>query len=688
MARARLDIPGTVLLLLAFPWVMVAPPRSEAAAQEPSRVEPTASESRREAPLSAERVLQLVREGTSPDDLISLLEKQEGGFDLTLEDAVRLRRLGAPARLVLLLARAGSQPPAAPVASQAGAPAARPPARGSLSLRRVLRMQRKGVAADRIASLVASRGLRREPDLAELLEQRARGVPAGVIRALAAGAALPAAGRTEAVASGEPADPPGSRRRARHRHERPLAVGDVIEMLGNDIDPGEIVKIISERGMKAPPTLEEALSLRRAGATDGIMAAINQATAPPPAARAEPEVEEPEREEPAAGPHVPTPASLDRVWVASVPPGTRVFVSRARTPGMDAFDRDYYMGETPLSLDLAPGSYNIAVSKEAGAFEQDLIPAWRTVHDAPETRSLLDDADLTFDPEACCLPGSLSGTVTFRQIGRDQPGTIIGDHFDGLPPYLFDGETMQVLRVREGRITQALKIYRLRKNAGQSRLLVASFIPAEGDPLDPSPVAGLPEGHPYDVYLDTPQLGFLRDPGSVAELAAVLGLDGDHLADTVAMLRHAGKAILHQQVEGGIRLIALALDDYGRLRLLDRTIRPEDPFAAPPQTDDSGKNKKKMASAAPPAPPPLPALERVVVPGLGLPRLVVDNTTAHALGLLFHDGQFYFVPAETRREFIADPGTFDVQVLAPGSSPPGPRGRIHLSYHARYGIAF
>ena len=82
-------------------------------------------------------------------------------------------------------------------------------------------------------------------------------------------------------------------------------------------------------------------------------------------------------------------------------------------------------------------------------------------------------------------------------------------------------------------------------------------------------------------------------------------------------------------------------------------------------------------------------MDRTVVPGLGLPRLVIDNTTPHAVVLIFSDGELHFVPARSKLEAMVDPGTFDVSVESNApSDTPSPRGSLHFSYNARYAIKF
>lgn len=573
--------------------------------------------------LTVARVLQLLKERTPAGMLLNQIQRSRSRFDLTIDDVIRLRKAGATPAMVALMAGTAAPPvPAAPEPAAEPVPPARP-SPDSLSVKQVLKLYRKAMPIEEITAQIAARGLREVPVLDELLAQRERGLPAAIVRSMAGAGPQPAAGATVAAVPRATAPATGA---------------------------GE-----------APVTAEEP-----------------DEAAPPPTE----DVEDEEDDVAERGARLLTPAGegVDRLLVASVPAGARVYISSLRTRRDEAFDHDYLVGRTPLALTLEPGDYQIGVQKEAGAFEEGLLPAWRTIHDLPSSRSILDDARLTFDPDACCLPGTLEPTVNVHPVPGDQPLAIIGDQFDGLPPFLFDGEQLQILDVRKTRITRSMKLYALRKNPGQSRVLIATFVPAEGDPLSPESPADDPLGEePFAPWLAQPGLEFLSTPQGIVDLAAALGVETQHLGDAIPMLRRAGKAILHQQIEGGVRLAILAVDDDGRLRLTDQKVRPADPFAPPPP------KKKKKTVAPPPPPPPLPLLERSVIPGLGLPRLVIENTRERGLGLALGDGELCFAPAKTTRECVIDPGTHDVRVLG---GPTPAEGQLHFSYHARYSVTF
>jgi len=637
------------------------------------------------------QITEMFRSGTPTPALLNVVNSHRGSFDATLDDMIRMHRMGMPPELLRAIAlktgAAGGttaasdqerlrqmQEQIAREEAQAEAELAAmdaqlkeegieiPDAPEPLAEKKVLKMARaEQPGPDAVSREVLGKGLKKLPELNDLLDYRAEGISAEVIRAM--GAAGLSGGSV----------PPFGPSAPRAAAPRPTTTAP-----------------------PAPAAGPAAAATGAASASSTSSTSSIQATQAPPSVVKEEEEEEMEPAAQAAAAaadsakrprDVPTPQADDRVWIASVPRGAQVYVAPAGIRREEWSERDYRVGVTPLALQIPPGEYIVVIQKPRDAFDAALLPAWRTKHDSPDTRSVLDNADLMINASRCCLPESFTGEVDIRPVFKDRPEMLIGDMFDGLPPYLLDGETYQILRVRKASVESVMKAYPLRKSPGGSRMLVASFVPTLTEPLDPNGVAGLPAGTPYAELLHAATLDYLTDTKQLPEIASTLRVDPARLSSAVSMLGRTGKAIIAQKIDGGMRTLTLALDDYGRLRVNDQQTRPVDPFAPEPEETAASRRKKKKP-AIPPPPPSLPVMSRAVVPGLGMPRLVLDNKSARGQGLIFSDGQFYYVPGKTKREFLIEPGSFHVRLIAPegAQSGPAPEGQLHFAFQARYSL--
>src|SRR5262249_41585995 len=91
------------------------------------------------APLTLERVLDLLRKGTPSPSIVTLIESQGGTFDLTLDDVVRLLKIGASPQLIQAMAAAPAPTETVPQATPLPAAAA-----GSLTPNQITKALEKG----------------------------------------------------------------------------------------------------------------------------------------------------------------------------------------------------------------------------------------------------------------------------------------------------------------------------------------------------------------------------------------------------------------------------------------------------------------------------------------------------------------------------------------------------------------
>jgi len=719
MTFCRSRAAATILALAgAFGLAQMAGVAPAAARQAP----PTTEEA---LPLTVDDVLQMLQSKVPEDEILE--EKGLGAMPLTIDDVARLKKAGASDRLIRALTLRPAAPaapaasPAAPAApatpeqqvATAAPPAASPAASpaegatpeqqvattavapveqemgpGKLRLDKVLYWERSGMPLAEIAARVDEKGLKQEPELKLLLALLGKNKSPDFVRLLAQGRSMPPARlvritvETAAPVAPSPAGAAPQAAAATVKRKGILSSKDILKMLNQKQTAATVTGTVIASGMKEPITTADETALRAAGADDQLIKVIHLMGGSVEQAGAKAAEAKPLQLEvlpPGELPHV----RRDTILVTSVPAEAEVFIAPAGMPRDEMFARHYMVGRTPVAVPVAPGRYNVIVRKRAGNFEQEMIPAWRTLHDSEDARLLLDNADLTFDPKACCLPGALDDTVQLRLLARDSSGVPLGDRFDGFAPYLFDGEALQILSIEGGSVQATSKLYTVDKGSHEPIIVAATFFQADADPLDTSLLGEEFATAAFDGFLMDPALSFLEDPAQVTSLAGALRIQPQEAASAISMLRRTGKGIVPQDASPGKRLVILSVDGPGSIHLHDATIRPADPFAAP-AVDKASKKKKKKTPPPPPEPPPLPEMRRHVIPGLGQPRLIVNNTTGTDTALIFSDGQLYFVPANTEREFVLDPGTYVVRLAAPGHNGPEPQGQLHFSYQARY----
>jgi len=651
------------------------------------------------SPLTVDDIVQMLLAKLPEEEILGMM-KGWGALPLTIDEIARLKRAGASDRLIRGLT-AKPQAPAVPATPEQEQAAVQSPAGtaeeemapGKLRLNKVLFWERSGMPLSEIASRVDDKGLKQQPDLELLLDLLEKKKSPDFVRLLAQGRSKPP-DRLARIANETPAAPPQTAEAGMPVAESPAAATvkrkgtlrteDVLTMLKEGQSAATVTGTVIARGMKEPITAADEKALRAAGADDQLIKVVHLTggsvgqTAAGTQTQAAPAL----RLESLPPGELPS-VRRDTILVTSVPSEMEVYIAPAGMPRGEMFAKHYYVGRTPVAMPVAPGRYNVIVRKQAGNFEQEMIPAWRTLHDGADDRLLLDNADLTFDPRACCLPGSLDDSVQVRQL-ETGAGVPLGDRFGGLPPYLFDGESLQILSIAEGAVQASSKLYPVEKGPQEAVVVVATFFQADANPLDTSLLGEEFSTAAFDGFLETPALSYLADPAQVTSLAGALRIAPQEAASAISMLRRTGKGIVPHDASPGRRMVVLSVDGPGQIRVQEATLRPEDPFAALMEASRPAKKKKKSRTPPPPEPPPLPELRRHVVPGLGQPRLIVNNTTRTDTALIFSDGQLYFVPANTEREFVLDPGTYVVRLAAPGAEGPEPQGQLHFSYQARY----
>jgi hypothetical protein len=626
-----------------------APSREGAAAEIPWE-EPT-----------VEGILEALRSGKPPSAIVAWIEESGTAFELDLEEVIRLRAGGVPAEIVAAMARMPDEKLRSVLPEERDLPAPPSAPRSGLSKRRLLKMIRSGVPEAEILDAVARQGSKASLRLDEAVALREGGASPALLAAIvtgvvpsatqgapapaaapgvAAGAAAPAASAAAPAANAEDALPAG---------EETEDEGPLLDEFVDDVEAERDEEFPEESGPpEEAPLLEELL--------------------------------EAEQE----GPARPGEGALSQVTVLSDPPGARVFVAPASARMGDLLRTARPAGRTPARLRLDPGAYLVLVEKRADGFDAEIVPALRTVHDGDgRTRTLIVDGDLYYDVERCCLPGSLSGDLVVSRVSEGRPGAFLGDEFGGLPPYLWDGNRYLVLGVRDGRIQRVVKIYEMRKSAGETRTLVASFVPSSADllALDPR----VPEGR---IAEEAAALWEPPEPAELEGLARIYGIPRADLDRLGPLLAASGKAHWRgEAADGGVTFLTLSLDAHGQLRLDEVHLRRDGPYgmlSTPAPPPPPKKKKGKKAEPAPVPPPPLASPVRRADPGVDLPVLEVENAAKSAAAVRLGDGTLVYVGPGEVREVTVGAGTLEVEARFE-DRPLERRGvRAHFTYHARY----
>jgi len=592
--------------------------------------------------------------GRAPADIIAWIEASGATFDLDLNEVVRLRSAGVPSEVIAAMARIPDDRLRRILASQDVRPA--PPAerRQGLSRRRLLKMIDSGASEHEILKAIAAEGSKASLSLEDAFDLIDKGFSPALLQSIVTGAVAgtaeserPAAGPAAPVPGGAagtavPGGPGGQARLATApaRAQPEITEDEEVPVLDEIVGEGE-----EEEGLEEAPLLEELVP--------------------------------PEEAESGAADKAP-------FLVFSDQPGARVFVAPASARVTDLLRQARSAGRTPARLNLPPGSHFLIVEKKLDDFDRSLIPALRTVHDGDgRTRTLITSGDLYYDVQRCCVPRSLAGDLSITRISEDQQGTILGDEFGGLPPYLWDGDRYLILVVREARVQRVLKVYEVRKAIGETRALTAAFVPSSGEPL--AVAARAPEGSVEEASGPVWQAPPKED---LEGLARIYGIPDEDLERLEPLLAAAGKAIWrYEGPDGTLTLLTLSLDSNGRTRAHESVFRRDGPFGAystprPP----SLKRKKGSKKAAPAPPPPLAALSRTVDPAVNLHVLSIENNAESDAVVRLGDGTVVFVPAGETRVVTVSPGSSEVEARFEDEPDLRRTIKAHLTYHSRYSL--
>lgn len=571
---------------------------------------------------SLEGVIAAHESGKTDGEIIAWLRDNGAYIPLSLDEALQLKARGVSPELCAAM----SQLPPAKVKSVlrefADVYIARAEPRRGLSRRQILKMLDAGASDEEVAAAVAEQGSRADLSLEEAIELQEKGLSGATLCAVARGAPAPAPSATQARAQDQ-AGPP--------------SLDDIFAETAGEDEEEEV------------PLLDDLLD-------DSY----------------EDEEEEPAEPRTAAAPAAENPSEI---VVLSDAPDAKAFVAPGSARVVDLLRSADSIGRTPARSRLDPGPYYVLVEKRLDPFDHAIIPAFRTVHDGSgRTRTLIESGQIYYDTDECCLPRSLEGEFSITRISENQQGVILGDAFDGLPPYVWDGNRFLVLTVEGARVTRIMKVYEIRKAAGERQTVVATFTPSHRDPLLAKPAPAEADGK------DEPLVTFAPDPAELTGVAEILGVAAQDMPRIHAKLRESGAAVYRQEdTEGRIRMIAFNVDGYGRLGVRQSWLEKSGPFGM-------------YATSAPPAPSPapkadsaaLPAPERTADPNVNLPFLSVTNSGGTPALLMMGNGTaIYLGPGQTRQTTVA-PGATTLEALFADRKGAPRKGRVTFSYYFRY----
>jgi hypothetical protein len=489
---------------------------------------------------------------------------------------------------------------------------------------------------------------------------------------------------------------PGPREGLSRRH--------LLKMMKFGAPEEEVLRTIAEQGSRAELTLKEAVEMLEGGASPRLVVAIGRGIVPPEAIHPGGAGDAPFLDDllDVEGGDEP-PASLEEIFeeeglvepehgaprlvVLSDPPGSRIFLAPGAIRPADMTELPRAEGRTPAAVQAQPGAWWVLVEKQLNDFDAAIVPALRTVHDSEGgTRTLIHNGTFYYDVEDCCIPHGLSGPVEITRIGENRPGFMLGDEFDGMPPYLWDGNRYLVIRVEEGHIKRILKVYAVRRAAGEERTVAATFIPSTADPLR----------HPASLEsVSTRARATWEDPGEeeLAGIARISGIPEGHVQAIRDRLHETGKALWKVESDGGVKILSFGLQTLGRLSLHRVELQRTGMFgmlSTPGKGLPAAATKAAANGSVPPTaerePAPLPAVRRTRAPELELPIFEITNEGAHAAMASLDDGTAIYVPPGGKVETVVAPGTSWIQVRFDAEGSRILLGRSLFSYHARYSL--